>query len=154
MERPRRKERFARLIQRRAALLGGPAVRAACGGISSLPRSPRRVVGLSTVPLLQHAFKFNPARSANFDPLDKPLLAQPEHEHAPRHGRCSVVVAGFWPTRGLDMANTDGADNLRTTYEQLCNSYRAIDDFRSKLLGFLPLITGGGLILLMGRRNT
>jgi hypothetical protein len=32
MERPRRKERFAQLIQRRGRVLGGPAVRAACGG--------------------------------------------------------------------------------------------------------------------------
>ena len=26
-------------------------------------------------------------------------------------------------------------------YEELCTSYRAIDDFRAKLLGFLPLAT-------------
>jgi hypothetical protein len=32
VERPRRKERFARLIHRRVRVLGGPAVRAACGG--------------------------------------------------------------------------------------------------------------------------
>jgi hypothetical protein len=32
MERPRRKERFARLIHRHGRVLGGPAVRAACGG--------------------------------------------------------------------------------------------------------------------------
>ena len=30
-------------------------------------------------------------------------------------------------------------------YDQLCQSYRAIDDFRSKLLGFLPLATGAGI---------
>jgi hypothetical protein len=30
--RPRRKERFARLMQRRVRILGGPAARAACGG--------------------------------------------------------------------------------------------------------------------------
>jgi hypothetical protein len=30
-------------------------------------------------------------------------------------------------------------ENLKTTYDQLCTSYRAIDDFRAKLLGFLPL---------------
>lgn len=34
-------------------------------------------------------------------------------------------------------------------YEQLCNSYRAIDDFRAKLLGFLPLATGTGVFLLV-----
>jgi hypothetical protein len=36
-------------------------------------------------------------------------------------------------------------------YNELCNSYRAIDDFRTKLLGLLPLVTGGGLILLSGQ---
>jgi len=29
-------------------------------------------------------------------------------------------------------------DEQLKVYEQLCNSYRAIDDFRAKLLGFLP----------------
>jgi hypothetical protein len=45
----------------------------------------------------------------------------------------------------------DVDDNLKTAYDQLCTSYRAIDDFRAKLLGFLPLVTGGGLILLAGQ---
>jgi len=33
-------------------------------------------------------------------------------------------------------------------YDQLCQSYRAIDDFRSKLLGFLPVVTGAGIVTL------
>ena len=33
-----------------------------------------------------------------------------------------------------------GADVLRTAYDQLCISYRAIDDFCAELLGFLPLV--------------
>lgn len=41
-------------------------------------------------------------------------------------------------------------ENLRATYQQLCDSYRAIDDFRAKLLGFLPFATGGGIFLLLG----
>ena len=41
------------------------------------------------------------------------------------------------------------ASNLRTVYSELCTSYRAIDDFRTKLLGFLPLATGAGLFLLV-----
>jgi hypothetical protein len=49
------------------------------------------------------------------------------------------------------MGDTDRAGNLKTAYDQLCTSYRAIDDFRAKLLGFLPLVTGGGLILLAGQ---
>lgn len=40
-------------------------------------------------------------------------------------------------------------DNRRAVYQELCNSYRAIDDFRTKLLGFLPLATGTGLFLLV-----
>ena len=40
-------------------------------------------------------------------------------------------------------------DEILKVYEQLCNSYRAIDDFRAKLLGFLPLATGTGVFLLI-----
>jgi len=40
-------------------------------------------------------------------------------------------------------------DNLRTAYQELCSSYRAIDDFRTKLLGFLPLATLTGILLLI-----
>ena len=39
-------------------------------------------------------------------------------------------------------------DSLRTIYQELCNSFRAIDEFRTKLLGFLPLSTGAGVVLL------
>jgi hypothetical protein len=45
------------------------------------------------------------------------------------------------------MANAH--DEQLKVYEQLCNSYRAIDDFRAKLLGFLPLATGAGIFLLI-----
>jgi hypothetical protein len=41
-------------------------------------------------------------------------------------------------------------ENLRTAYEQLCLSYRAIDDFRSKLLSLLPFVTGAGVLALLG----
>src|SRR5688500_4576176 len=34
-------------------------------------------------------------------------------------------------------------------YQQICDSYRAIDDFRAKLLGFLPLVSGGGIFFLL-----
>jgi hypothetical protein len=40
-------------------------------------------------------------------------------------------------------------NNSRAIYQELCNSYRAIDDFRAKLLGFLPLATGTGIFLLL-----
>jgi hypothetical protein len=44
VERPRRVVRFARLIQRRVRVLGGPAVRAGFGGSQMLPWLPRRVM--------------------------------------------------------------------------------------------------------------
>jgi len=47
------------------------------------------------------------------------------------------------------MSNPD--DNRRAVYQELCNSYRAIDDFRAKLLGFLPLATGTGILLLLDK---
>src|SRR4051794_2920891 len=43
--------------------------------------------------------------------------------------------------------------DVRDTYGQLCQSYRAIDDFRAKLLGFLPLVTGGGLVFLTAKKQ-
>ena len=42
-------------------------------------------------------------------------------------------------------------ENLRAAYQQLCSSYHAIDDFRAKLLGFLPLATGTGLFLVLDK---
>jgi hypothetical protein len=53
--------------------------------------------------------------------------------------------------RGADVTSIN--DSRKTAYDQLCTSYHAIDDFRAKLLGFLPLVTGGGLILLTGRAD-
>jgi hypothetical protein len=44
------------------------------------------------------------------------------------------------------MSNSEG-EKLKT-YEELCISYRAIDDFRAKLLTLLPLATGGGIFFL------
>jgi hypothetical protein len=34
------------------------------------------------------------------------------------------------------------SDHLKAVYDQLCNSYHKVDDFRAKLLGFLPLASG------------
>jgi hypothetical protein len=49
------------------------------------------------------------------------------------------------------MTNAADPQSLRTAYDQLCVTYRAIDDFRAKLLGFLPVVTGGGLLVLTGK---
>lgn len=48
---------------------------------------------------------------------------------------------------------TDSDGHRLTVYKQLCTSYRAIDDFRAKLLGLLPLATGGGIFLLVGNET-
>ena len=48
----------------------------------------------------------------------------------------------------------DSADVKLKVYEELCTSYRAIDDFRSKLLGFLPLVSGSGAFLLLNESLT
>jgi hypothetical protein len=50
-----------------------------------------------------------------------------------------------------DVADISEPNHVGAAYDQLCISYRAIDEFRAKLLGFLPLVTGGGLVLLTGR---
>src|SRR3954466_4296123 len=44
-------------------------------------------------------------------------------------------------------------DDVRAVYQQLCESYRAIDDSRLKLLGLLPLATGAGILVLSGRAD-
>lgn len=46
------------------------------------------------------------------------------------------------------MANE--TDDLKPIYQQLCDSYRAIDETRTKLLGLLPLATGAGILALSG----
>ena len=40
-------------------------------------------------------------------------------------------------------------DNLKAAYQQVCSSIQAIDDFRATLLGFLPLVSGAGVFLLL-----
>lgn len=43
----------------------------------------------------------------------------------------------------------DKTEVLKTAYLELCKTYHAIDDFRGKLLGFLPLASGAGILLLV-----
>jgi hypothetical protein len=40
-------------------------------------------------------------------------------------------------------------ENRAAVYQQLCNSYHQIDDFRSKLLALLPFASAAGLFLLL-----
>lgn len=39
---------------------------------------------------------------------------------------------------------------LTTAYQEVCKGYHAIDNFRARLLGFLPLASGAGVFLLLG----
>jgi len=42
-------------------------------------------------------------------------------------------------------------ETLKLEYEQICSSHQAITDFRGKLLGLLPLASGVGIFLLLGK---
>jgi hypothetical protein len=46
------------------------------------------------------------------------------------------------------------ANNFGEFYDEISASYRAIDDFRTKLLGFLPVATGGAVFLLLNSEIT
>lgn len=39
-------------------------------------------------------------------------------------------------------------------YQELCNSYHNINDFRTKILGFLPLASGAGIFYLLSNSAT
>src|SRR5690349_24671340 len=43
-------------------------------------------------------------------------------------------------------------DDLRAVYAAVCTSYHAIDDFRMKLLGLLPVATATGVIVLLSSK--
>src|SRR4051812_13207944 len=43
----------------------------------------------------------------------------------------------------------DPDDSRRLLYERVCESYHAVDEFRTKLLGLLPVATGTGVFLLL-----
>ncbi len=40
-------------------------------------------------------------------------------------------------------------EDMRMVYQEVCKAYHAIDDFRTKLLGFLPLVSGVGIFFLL-----
>jgi hypothetical protein len=48
-------------------------------------------------------------------------------------------------------SNTEARPGLLAAYVEVCRSYERIDDFRAKLLGFLPVVSGAGLFLLLGK---
>jgi hypothetical protein len=54
--------------------------------------------------------------------------------------------------RGVDqMSQSDPPEqeSIRAAYQETCNWYHKIDDFRAKLLGFLPFVSGTGVFLLL-----
>lgn len=53
---------------------------------------------------------------------------------------------GAAPNGGITQASQE---NLRAAYAEVCTRYRAIDEFRAKLLGLLPLASGTGIFLLL-----
>ena len=57
----------------------------------------------------------------------------------------SAEAPNHWPP---DATENLKAENLKSVYGQLCDSYRAIDDIRMKLLGLLPIATGAGILVL------
>ena len=46
-------------------------------------------------------------------------------------------------TAAVEKADQPTPESLLKTYAEICNRYRAIDDFRMKLLGFLPFASVG-----------
>lgn len=48
----------------------------------------------------------------------------------------------------ITMNDSDRVKVFLATYSEICRSYHAIDDFRTKLLGFLPLTSLVGLFIL------
>jgi hypothetical protein len=50
--------------------------------------------------------------------------------------------------------STNSGAALIAAYTEVCRSYERIDDFRAKLLGFLPLVSGTGLFFLLERMDT
>jgi hypothetical protein len=44
-------------------------------------------------------------------------------------------------------------ESAQEQYDRLCDSYHAIDDFRMKLLGLLPVATGTGVFLLLSGKT-
>ena len=44
-------------------------------------------------------------------------------------------------------------ENLRTEYREVCQTHRAVSDFRAKLLTLLPLASGAGIFLLLRKQS-
>jgi hypothetical protein len=89
VDRPRRAVRFARLLQRRGRVLGGPAARAASGGSLSLAWLPRSVEG-RTRPQVHRAGK----RAVGWRRLGRQV-------------RCRATMASAAPDGGCGRSHSD-----------------------------------------------
>ncbi len=47
-----------------------------------------------------------------------------------------------------DLADNKRTDRLLAAYAEVCTSYHAVDDFRAKLLGILPIASLAGILLI------
>lgn len=81
---------------------------------------------------------------------DTAAATQPDGQADDAESSAEMSRGGSTST-GVNATDTNDPKYVLDAYEQLCTSYHGIDDFRAKLLGFLPLVTGGGLVLLTGR---
>jgi hypothetical protein len=77
---------------------------------------------------------------AQWNPVDAKGISQTEQS---RNGEDAMSSQG----------NTDQTKFLTTAYVEVCRSYERIDDFRAKLLGFLPVVSGTGLLFILTRAD-
>lgn len=49
----------------------------------------------------------------------------------------------------VEKLTPEQVQGLTSIYQELCNSYRAVDDLRARLLGFLPVVSGAGVFFLL-----
>jgi hypothetical protein len=82
------------------------------------------------------------------DTLGRPFFAQ-----HPKSPTCQTARTGaISDYRGGLGMSVDIDDTTRTikAYDEVCRAYERIDDFRAKLLGALPVVSGVGLFVLLG----
>src|SRR2546423_10814248 len=48
-----------------------------------------------------------------------------------------------------DLEQQTAQNSVVAAYQEVCTSYHALEDFRTKLLGFLPLASGAGIFFLL-----
>jgi hypothetical protein len=50
---------------------------------------------------------------------------------------------------GASGPTTDENHSLTTVYQEVCGSFHAVDEFRGRVLGLLPVASGAGIFLLL-----